>query len=338
MTPENKIKVRSRYVGEKEPCFIIAEIGSNHDSKLSQARKLIDEAKKAGADCVKFQSFKADELIIGSHPAYKTLKKLELPESWHYKLSDYCKKKKILFTSTPFYLGAVDILKDIDVPFYKISSGDLTYHPLIEKIAPLKRPVFLSTGMAYLKEVKKAVDRIKKHNNNNIVILHCVSIYPPQIEKINLNSLVLLKKELRLPVGLSDHTRSLSVAIAAVAMGACVIERHFTLSRRLKGPDHCFAMEPHEFKIMVDEIRISEKAFGRLQKAPTDEEKKERIFARRGIYAKSDIHKNEIITQDKLSFLRPAVYLKADGLAKILGKKTKCDVEKGTPISFRNIG
>lgn len=336
MSLKNKLRVKDRYIGEGEACFIIAEIGSNHDGKLSQAKELINQARRAGADCVKFQSFRADELVARNHPTYNILKRLQLPESWHYELSEYCKKKKILFSSTPFYLAAVDILKDIAVPFYKIASGDLTYYPLVEKIARLKKPIFLSTGMAYLPEVKKTVKRIKQYHHN-IVALHCVSIYPPRIDEINLNSLVVLRRELGLLVGLSDHTGSISVAISAQAMGACVIERHFTLSRRLKGPDHRFAMQPGEFKLMVNEIRQLERAKGILQKAPTEREKKQRLLARRGIYTKSKMRKNEIITEDKLSFLRPVADLKADELNRILGKRIKYDTEKGAPLSLKNI-
>ncbi len=276
-----RIKIKDKLIGSGHPCFFIAEIGSNHNKNLSLAKKLIDAAKKAGADCVKFQSFKADELVVKSHPAYDMLKKLELPLEWHYILADYCRKKDILFASTPFYLQAVDLLENIGVPFYKIASSDLTFYPLVEKIATTGKPIFLSTGMSYLSEIKRTVDLIKKSQNKKIVLLHCVTLYPPKTKDANLNSLITLEEKFNLPVGLSDHTRSLPVIIGAVAMGACVIERHFTLSRKLKGPDHPFAMEPRDFQEMVNCVRELEEARGRFMKVPVGEEIERRQYVRR---------------------------------------------------------
>jgi len=277
----DKIKIKDKLIAKGEPCFFVAEIGSNHNSNLSQAKKLIDAAKRSGADCVKFQTFKADELVVRSHPAYQMLKKLELPENWHYILADYCRKKKIIFASTPFYLEAVDLLDEVRAPFYKIASSDLTFYPLVEKIALTGKPVFLSTGVAYLQEIQRSVELIKKNQNRKIVLLHCVTLYPPRIEDVNLNSLLVLEDKFKLPIGLSDHTRSLSVAVGAVAMGSCVIERHFTLSRKLKGPDHHFAMEPGDFQDMVNCVRELESAMGRLKKAPVTQEMGRRRYVRR---------------------------------------------------------
>jgi len=289
------LNIADKKIGEGRPTFIIAEVGSNHDGCLKQAKRLIDEAKKAGVDCVKLQSFKAAEYLTDNHPAYDKIRKLEVPDEWHYILADYCRRKKILFTSTPFYLGAVDILEEIDVPFYKVASGDLTYSPLLKYIAKRKKPILLSTGMAYLREVKKAVNLIQGCKNKKIALLHCVANYPPQLDDINLNCLETLKKHFGLPVGLSDHTRSLAVAIGAVAKGACIIERHFTLSRKLKGPDHPFAMEPHELRDMVRAIRELETAKGSFCKRPVNSEIPERFFARR----------KKVKIAGKIKYLRP---------------------------------
>lgn len=287
------IKVKDRLISEKAPVFIIADIGSNHDGNLKQAKKLIDEAKKAGADCVKFQSFKAEELVSPGHPAFKILKRLALPKEWHYVLANYAKKRNILFASTPFYLKAVDILEEINVPFHKIASTDLTYYDLIEKIARTGKPIFLSTGASYLYEVERTIKFINKYHNK-IVVLHCTSLYPPDIDEINLNCLLTMKERLNLPVGLSDHSRNLAVALGAVSMDACVIERHFTLSRKLKGPDHPFATEPDEFKDMVVNIRILEKAKGSFTKKPVSKEKEVRLFCRR----------KKILVGDEFKYLR----------------------------------
>ncbi len=276
-----KLKIGQRLVGDNEPCFFIAEIGSNHDRDIKKAKRLIDAAKEAGADCVKFQTFRADELVVKFHPAYKMLKRLELSVEWHQVLADYCMRKKIIFASTPFYLEAIDVLEDINIPFYKISSGDLNYWSLIRKISRTKKPIFLSTGLASLAEVKKTIQVIKKEGNGNIAVLHCVSLYPPDIEGVNLNSLLVLKDEFGLVTGLSDHTRSLAVALGAVAMGASIIERHFTLSRNTKGPDHSFAMEPYEFTQMVLEARELEKAKGDYKKKPFGKELERRCYVRR---------------------------------------------------------
>lgn len=278
---EDMIRIGDKRIGESKSVFVIADIGSNHNGNLKLAEQLIDEAKKAGADCVKFQLFKAEELISPGHPAFKTLKRLELPEEWHYILAAYAKKKDILFTSTPFYLEAVDILEKINVPFYKISSGDLTYRFLLEKVARTKKPIFLSTGASYLDEVERAVKFIKKYHNHKLVLMHCVSLYPPDTKEINLNCLKTIKEKLKTLIGISDHTRSLVVVLGAVAIGACVVERHLTLSRRLKGPDHPYAMQPDEFREMVANIRELEVAKGSYVKRPCPKESPSRQFGRR---------------------------------------------------------
>ncbi len=275
-----KIWINDKLAGKDCPCFIIAEIGSNHNGKLSQAKRLIDKAKKAGADCAKFQTFKADELVAKNHPAYQILKRLELPEDWHYILSDYCKKKNILFASTPFYVEAIDTLRYIKAPFIKISSGDITYFALLKKAARTKSTIFLSTGASTLSDISKAIEVIRPINKK-IILLHCVSAYPPRLEDLNLRALKVLSDKFGLPVGFSDHTRSLAAVLGAVSLGACVIERHFTISRRVKGPDHFFAMEPDEFKKMVNQIRELEVSLGKPIKTVTKSEIKERRLIRR---------------------------------------------------------
>lgn len=288
------IKIARRSVGEGRPAFFIADIGSNHDGSLSQAKLLIDKAKAAGADCVKFQSFRADELVSPGHPMFGALRKLELSEEWHYKLASYSKKKGIMFTSTPFHLEAVDILQDIGVPFYKIASGDITYEALLKKVAKTKRPMVISSGSSYLHEVEKAITLIRKYNNR-LIILHCVSLYPPDPSHINLRCIKTMSQALKRPVGLSDHSRSLAVILGAVAMGASVIERHLTLSRRLKGFDHPFSVEPDEFKEMVASTRELELAMGSPVKRPHPAEAGFRRAGRR----------KKIIVNGEPKYLRP---------------------------------
>lgn len=327
-----KTKIADKLVGEGEPTFIIAEVGSNHDGKLEQAKKLIDIAADAGADAVKFQAFKADKLfnIVKNKEVVDKLEKLELREEWYKELFDYTNEKGLIFISSVFDEDSVDLLDKLGVVAYKIASYELTHIPLLEYIAKKNKPVILSTGMANESEVKEAVECIYSTGNRQVIILHCVSQYPAKPENINLKSLLTLKRIFDCPIGFSDHTETIYAPIAAVALGAKVIEKHFTSDKSLPGPDHAYALEPEELKQMVTAIREVGKMSGSEEIKPTKSEINERKW-RRAIYAACDISKGTVITKDMLMIVRPSPdgSLAPKYFKEVVGKKIKKNIKKG---------
>ena len=331
-----KIKIGDQLIGDKEPCFIIAEAGSNHNGSLEQAKKLIDVAVEAGADAVKFQIFKAEELSADKE-IQRMLKKFELRRDWIAELSEHAKRKNIMFLATPFDMEAVDLLDEINVPAFKIASGDLTDLPLIKYIAEKGKPIILSVGLGSLEEIREALDVIYSTGNRNVALLHCVVSYPTKPEDANLNVIKTLKREFRVPVGFSDHTMEISVPIGAVALGADIIEKHFTLDRKLEGPDHPYALEPEELKIMVKGIRDVEKALGSGIKQVGEPERKELISARRSIHAKGDISKGTTITKDMIKIVRPCTGIEPKHLNRVLNAKAKKNILKDDVITWNDL-
>jgi sialic acid synthase SpsE len=276
-----------------EGVTIIAEVGSNFNADIELAKKYITTASDSGATMVKFQTLRRDKLIspkIISHgkseynPVYEKFANLELPDEWHFILKSAADEFGIEFFSTPFYLEAVDLLEQVGVNTYKIASGDITFFPLLEAVGNTGKHVMLSTGASSLPDVEKAVNVLNKSGSNRITLLHCVSSYPPQFSEMNLRAMVTLKDEFGLPVGISDHSPGNLVPIAAVAMGAVVVEKHVTFDRSLPGPDHQFAMTMVEFAEMVKQIRLLELAMGDGKKVPTKDELNRQHKLRRGIY------------------------------------------------------
>jgi len=342
----NKIVVGNRHIGEDEPCFIIAEAGVNHNGSVKSTKKLIDVAKDAEADAVKFQTFKAENVVIKNaekaeyqktakeESQYEMIKKLELTNEDFKELSDYTQKKGILFLSSPFDKESVDLLYELDVPAFKVGSGEITNFPLLKHIAKKEKPIILSTGMATLGEVEEALNVTRNGGVEDVILLHCVSNYPARIEDVNLRAMETLKHAFKLPVGFSDHSLGITVPIAAVALGACVIEKHFTLDRNLPGPDHKASLEPDELKEMVKAIRDVEKALGNGIKKPTKEEDKIKKIARRSIVAKIDIPKGTIIAEDMLDVKRPGTGIEPKYIDMIVGKKAKIDIKKEDLITW----
>jgi N-acetylneuraminate synthase/N,N'-diacetyllegionaminate synthase len=345
-----KIKIGNKLIGEEKPCFIIAEAGVNHNGSLELAKKLVDGAKEVGVDAIKFQTFKAEDLVtkktemasyqkknMGKKESqFEMLKKLELTERDFIELKKYCDKKGIIFLSTPHTEDAIDFLESL-VPVYKIGSGDLTNLPFLEKVARKQKPIILSTGMATLNEIREAVNTIKKERNNKIILLHCTTNYPCPLEEVNLRAMLTLKKEFNLPVGYSDHTLGILVPIMAVAMGAKIIEKHFTLDKNLPGPDHKASLEPKELKEMVESIRNVEKALGNGIKRPTKNEEKIKSFVRKTIVAKVNIPKGIKITKEMLSIKRAGVGIEPKYLKKIIGKVAKKNIVKEEIITWGKI-
>jgi len=346
-----KVKIANRLIGEGEPCFIIAEAGVNHNGDINLAKKLIHVAKDAGADAVKFQSFKAENVVTKKAPKakyqeqttgfaesqYEMIKKLELSAGSFEELVLHTRKDGIIFLSTPFDNESVDLLDGLGVRAFKIASGEITNFPLIRYIAKKGKPVILSTGMSTLGEINEALQVIQSEGIKDIVLLHCVTAYPAKVEDVNLNAMETLRCEFKLPVGLSDHTIGITMPIAAVALSACVIEKHFTLDKNLPGPDHRASLEPEELKHMVQAIRDVEKALGGGIKRPTKEERENKKAARRSIVARVDIPEGAIIAGEMLAIKRPGIGIEPKHVERIVGAIAKANIRKDDRITWSKI-
>lgn len=331
--------------------FIIAEAGVNHNGDINLAKKLIDSAKEAGADAVKFQSFKASRLVTASaekadyqlkntgcaENQYEMLRKLELSAEAHKYLKEYCDKVGIIFLSTPFDFESTDLLNSLNVPMYKISSGDLTNIPFLKYIAKRERPIILSTGMSDLGEIEEALTAIYSENNKDITLLHCTTSYPAPYQEVNLKAMLTIREAFKTAVGYSDHTEGIEIAIAAAAMGASVIEKHFTLDRRLHGPDHKASIEPDDLRRMVTSIRNVERAMGdgckRIKLSEADVKK----LVRKSVVAGCNIKKGSIISEEALALKRPADGIEPKFFHEIVGKIAKNDIMEDAPIKWCDI-
>lgn len=347
--PQDKtIKIGNRSIGSGEPVFIIAEAGVNHNGDVNLAKQLIDEAVVAGADAIKFQTFHTDNIVtctaekagyqkkstLSDESQYEMLKKLELADDVFRELSDYAKKRKILFLSTPFDAESVDLLDQIDVPSFKIPSGEITNFPLLKIIAEKKKTIILSTGMATLGEVEDAFHYLKICGAEDIILLHCTTSYPASMHSVNLRGMETLRCAFQVPVGYSDHTAGITIPIAAVAMGACVLEKHFTIDRRLSGPDHEASLEPQELHAMVKAIRDVEMATGNGIKGPNDEEVAIKKIVRRSIVARCDIHAGDILKESNLAIKRSGTGIEPKFYESILHKNARIQILKDQAINW----
>jgi N-acetylneuraminate synthase/N,N'-diacetyllegionaminate synthase len=339
-----EVKIGNKKIGENHPTYIIAEVGSNHDRNLNIAKKLIDMAANAGADAVKFQSFKAEKLFSKKTPKISTYKKepfellksLEMPREWHKKLSDYSIDKNIHFLSSPFDYEAVDELNQVGVPAFKIGSCEITDLDLLAYIAKKRKTIILSTGMATLGDIEDALDAIKSKGNKNIILLHCNTLYPTPPKIVNLNAIKTLSTAFKVPVGFSDHTLGIHISIAAVAKGAHLIEKHFTLKRRAE-PDHFFSIEPKELKTMIKNIREIELAFGSGIKVRSREEDENYIKGRRSIIAAKDIPERKIIERKDLIIKRPGMGIHPKYINIVIGRRAKKKIEYDDWITWDKI-
>ncbi len=309
-----RIKIGERWVGDGEPCYIVAEAGSNHNGSFDQAMRLIDVAAEAGADAVKFQHFKAAKLYPRSagesdylktpKPIYDVIHEMETPDDWVPRLAAYCRERGVAFLSSPFDEASADVLES-HVPAFKVASYEMTHVPLLRHIARKGKPMIVSTGTATLDEVLHSVEVIRSTGNDQILLLQCTASYPTPLEAVNARALVALREATGLPTGLSDHSRDPIVApIVAVGLGACLIEKHFTLSNRLPGPDHQFAIEPHELAELVRRVREAERVVGHGRKEVLSAEEELRAFARRSIFATRSIVAGEKLSVDNIAVLR----------------------------------
>ena len=319
--------------------LIIAEAGVNHNGDLELAKKLIEKAAWAGADIVKFQSFKAEKLVSKfaekaeyqkettgqAETQFQMIKKLELDYTRHQELIGHCKKNNIMFLSSPFDLESIDLLKSLGINTWKIPSGEITNYPYLHKIASFKEKVILSTGMSNLGEIEYALNIFKNNGVEDITILHCNTEYPTPMKDVNLNAMLTIENSFKVNIGYSDHTLGIEIPIAAVAMGAKVIEKHFTLDKTMEGPDHRASLEPTELKTMVDAIRNIEVALGNGIKEPSESEIKNKKIARKSIVASKNIKLGDILNEENLTIKRPGNGISPMEWENVIGKVAKRD-------------
>jgi N,N'-diacetyllegionaminate synthase len=331
--------------------LIIAEAGVNHNGDLDRALALVDAAAEAGADYVKFQTFKSEKLTAKSAPKAgyqkKTtdasesqqdmLKKLELTDEMHKKLIERCNGKGIRFLSTPFETDSLNYLMDLGMDLIKISSGDLTNFVLLRAVGQTGKKVVISTGMSTLSEVREAIDTLKKYGSKDIVLLHCNTQYPTPFEDVNLKAMLTLKKEFGCEVGYSDHTLGIEVPIAAAALGATVLEKHFTLDKNLPGPDHKASLEPQELKAMVSAVRNIECALGTGEKEPSKSEKENMAVARKSIVAACNIKKGERFSEENITSKRPGTGISPMRWESVIGKTASRDYNEDDIIDIAEL-
>ena len=340
--------IDGRKIGKSHPAFIVAELSANHLHKFDNAVKLIKAAKDAGADAVKLQTYTPDTITIDCDNEYfqikqgtiwdgKTLyelyKEAYTPWEWQPELKEIAEELGLIFFSTPFDKTAVDFLEEINIPCYKIASFEITDIPLIEYVASKGKPVIISTGIATLTDIQEAVNACKRMGNSQIALLKCTSAYPAPLEEVNLKTIPDMAEKFKIVIGLSDHTLGISVPVASVALGAKIIEKHFTLSRSLGGPDAAFSLEPEEFKAMVKAVREVEKALGDVCYELTEKMRKNRQFSR-SLFIINNIKAGEVFTEKNVRSIRPGYGLHPRYLKKILGRRATQDIKRGTPLKW----
>lgn len=346
---DTKIKIGNTLIGSDHPAFIIAEISGNHNQNFNRAKKIVEEACRAGVDAIKLQTYTPDTMTIncdnkwfrvgGTNKAwigqtlYSLYKKAYTPWEWQPKLQKIAKKYGVILFSTPFDKTAVDFLEKMKVPAYKVASFEIGDLELLKKVGSTKKPVIISRGMASLEEIKLAIRTLKDAGAPSVAVLHCVSSYPADPDEMNISTIPLLRKKLRTVIGLSDHNLDPAVAIGAVALGAKIVEKHVTLKRTDGGPDAAFSLEPQELKDLVRSIRTVERSLGKPRLAPGKRESANLIF-RRSLFVVKDVKKGDELSLKNVRCIRPGYGMPPKFLDKVLGKKFKKDVKMGAPLSW----
>ena len=342
------LEIAGRRIGPGYPCFVIAEAGVNHNGRLDLARRLVKKAKQAGADAVKFQTFKAEKLVTLSAPKaeyqrhntgsvesqFEMLRRLELSPKAHRVVLALCGRSGVLFLSSPFDEHSADFLDSLGVAAFKIPSGEITNLPFLVHVACMGKPMIISTGMATLGEVETAVNAVWKAGNHDVILLHCVSNYPADPADINLRAMQTLETAFGIPVGFSDHTPGVEVSLAAVALGACVVEKHFTLDRSLPGPDHQSSLEPGELTALVDGIRLVEAALGHGRKEPAASEANTASAARKSLVAACDIPAGVTLTETMIAIKRPGTGLPPAMRQYLIGRVARTMISAGTLLTL----
>jgi N-acetylneuraminate synthase len=344
------IIIHNRPVGPGHPTYIIAEMSANHNQDFEQAVRIVQAAKEAGADAIKLQTYTPDTITIDSDQEhfqiqgtiwegrnlYDLYGEAYTPWEWQPKLKQVANDLGLDCFSSPFDHTAVDFLEAMDVPAYKIASFELVDIPLIQKIARTGKPIIMSTGMATLAEIEEAVRTVRAAGAAQLALLKCTSAYPSPPEDMHLRTIPHLSEAFQVPVGLSDHTSGVAVPVAAVALGACIVEKHFTLSRDNPGPDSAFSLEPHEFKAMVEAVRTAEQALGTVRYDVTEREQASRVF-RRSLFVVKDIQAGEAFTPEHIRSIRPGYGLHTRHLDEVLGRRAARDIARGTPLEWAMI-
>ncbi len=329
-------KIDTTTLNDKET-YVIAEGGLNHDGDVNIAKKLIDAAKKSGANAIKFQTYKTENFVRETNQYFDVFKNAELTFEQFKELKNYAKNIGLTFFSTPFDIESAEFLDGIDVPCFKIASSDLTNLPLIRRIAKMKKPMIISSGLATMNEIEDAVNCCLFEGNNQIALLHCVANYPTQPNEVNMNVLNTLKKTFNFPIGYSDNGESTLVDIVAVSMGANIIEKHFTLDKNMSGPDHSFSIEPNGLTSLISQIREIDQMKGDGIKIPQFSEIENRLAIRKSITAKRDLQQGKKIQEDDISIKRPADGIEPKYITMIIGKTINTDIKKDSPIFWSNI-
>ncbi len=346
---KSRIKIENKYVGAEEPVFVIAEISANHGQSLERALSLTREAKKCGADAVKFQTYTPDTITLdvrnkyfevehpewGNQTLHDLYQKAFTPWDWFKEIKSLCDELDIIFLSSAFDKTSVDFLEDLNVSAHKVASFELVDLPLIEYMAKTKKPLILSTGMASMSEISDAVATAREVGNEDIILLKCVSNYPAKPDQMNLGIISIMKKEFQCPIGFSDHTIEPVTAVAAVCKGAVVLERHFVSSRKLDTPDSFFSTEPKEMKRLIDDIRIVEQTMG-TDNSLTPKDEKSKIF-RRSLFVVKDIKKGEMFSEENIRSIRPSNGLAPKHWKEIIGQKSTADIKRGSPLEWSHI-
>jgi sialic acid synthase SpsE len=346
-----EIKIGHRIVGTGHPTYLIAEIGANFDKSLDKAKRLVEAAKESGADCAKFQTFSTPKIVSeggfsrmklkGVHGSWgrtvsEVFREAEFPRDWHHEVSEYCAEIGIDFSTSPYDFEAVDLCEKLNLPFIKIGSGEITWLEMLEYISRKGKPLMLATGDATLSEIDEAVRTIEATGNRNLILMQCITNYPSKIDSANVNVLKTYQSAFDILTGYSDHSPGPVVALASVVLGGCVIEKHFTLNKADKGPDHPHSMNPVEFKMMVDYVREIERAMGSTRKEVVEEEGETVFVQRRCLYAKRKINIGKVIEEDDIDVLRPALGIPPKFKKELIGRTAKVNIESGQPLFWEN--
>lgn len=343
----NEIKIGNHIISDDSPAYIIAEMSGNHNMDFERAKKIVKEAANAGADAIKLQTYTADTITMDCDSPlfatgkglwegttlYKLYQQAYTPWEWQKDLVEYAKELGIDCFSSPFDLTAIDFLEDLKVPAYKVASFEINDIPFIRKIAGTGKPVIISTGIAYLEDIDLAVRACREEGNDNIILLKCVSAYPAPFEEMNLRVIPNMKNTFECQVGLSDHSLGTEAALASVALGAKVIEKHFTLRRADGGVDSAFSMEAEEFAKMVEQIRNVEKALGKVTYALNEKQVESRKSSR-SLFVVKNVAKGEVFTPENIRSIRPGAGMHTRYYDDIIGKRARCDIERGTPMDW----
>ncbi|MGA9546003.1 MAG: pseudaminic acid synthase [Candidatus Sulfotelmatobacter sp.] len=342
------MRIGKRQIGPEQGAYVVAELSANHNQSFDDAVRIIEAAKEAGADALKLQTYTADTMTLASNLEYfrigggtlwdgrnlhELYREAYMPWEWQPRLQTVAQDLGLDFFSTAFDATAVDFLEEIGVPAHKVASCELVDIPLIQKMARTGKPLIMSTGMASVEEIEEALQSAREAGATQIALLKCTSAYPAPAEEMNLRTIPEMARRFGVPVGLSDHTMGIAAPVAAVALGACIIEKHLTLSRATPGPDSAFSLDPHEFKAMVEAVRTAEKALGEAHFGVSEKEEASKVF-RRSLFVVENVRQGEMFTEANVRSIRPGHGLHTRHLGEVLGKRAMRDIERGTPLSW----